>query len=576
MIEVGEGGKFCALFFCVAQCVAPARQRTILLDLKFFFLSNGEMKSPASLSSALLVALLLLVFAQVVSAGNATWSVNPVSNNWNTEINWTPATVPDGSTNTGTFGVSSQTSVSLALVLQLGGIVFNPGASAFTINVIPKFSYISIGGAGITNNSGITQNFVSDIDPARQQGLLVFANSATAGSLTLFTNHGGTVSDDGGSATLFTATSSADHGTFINNGGAVRGAIGGFVGFSATATAGNGTFTAQGGAVSGATGGVISFSDSATAADGVLTINGSAVSDASGAFLKFLDTSSAGNATIIVNNGASGSIGAFVAMENGSTGGTSRMEVFGNGSLDLSLHNAPGLTCGSIEGTGAVFLGAVNLAVGSNNLSTTFAGFIQDGGQNAGTGGSLTKIGSGTLSLTKANIYTGGTTVSEGILLLRNTAGSCTGPGQVQVNAGTLAGTGRVAGPVVVGTGIGAGAMLAPGGNGPGTFTVIKTLVFNSDASYQFELRSDNATADKVTAKGVTINSGALFAFVDLGAGTLTPGTVFTVINNTATTPITGTFSNLADGTLLTIGSNTLQANYEGGDGNDLTLAVVP
>jgi len=53
------------------------------------------------------------------------------------------------------------------------------------------------------------------------------------------------------------------------------------------------------------------------------------------------------------------------------------------------------------------------LTVGSNNLSTTFAGVIQDG-QN-GTGGSLTKIGSGTLDLTGTNIYTGNTTVNGGI-----------------------------------------------------------------------------------------------------------------------------------------------------------------
>jgi len=37
-----------------------------------------------------------------------------------------------------------------------------------------------------------------------------------------------------------------------------------------------------------------------------------------------------------------------------------------------------------------------------------------------------------------------------------------------------------------------------------------------------------------------------------------------------------GTFSNLADGAIVTIGSNTFQANYEGGDGNDLTLTVLP
>jgi len=225
------------------------------------------MKSQASFSLVLLITLFSLLLAPVVFAGNATWSLNPVNSNWNTATNWTPATVPDGPTNTGTFAVSNQTAVSLALVFQLGGIVFNPGASAFTINVKPKFSSITLSGAGITNNSGITQNFVTDLDPARTQGLIVFSNSATAGSLTLFTNHGGLVSGNGGAATLFTATSSADHGVFVNNGGAVSGAAGGFVGFSASATAGNGTFTAEGGAVAGASGGPVSFSDAATAGE---------------------------------------------------------------------------------------------------------------------------------------------------------------------------------------------------------------------------------------------------------------------------------------------------------------------
>jgi hypothetical protein len=48
------------------------------------------------------------------------------------------------------------------------------------------------------------------------------------------------------------------------------------------------------------------------------------------------------------------------------------------------------------------------------------------------------------------------------------------------------------------------------------------------------------------------------------------------VINNTAATPIAGTFSNLADGSTFTVGSNNYQVNYEGGTGNDLTLTVVP
>ena len=53
-------------------------------------------------------------------------------------------------------------------------------------------------------------------------------------------------------------------------------------------------------------------------------------------------------------------------------------------------------------------------------------------------------------------------------------------------------------------------------------------------------------------------------------------GTVFKAIDNTAAAPIAGTFVNLADGSIFTVGNNTFQASYEGGDGNDLTLTVVP
>ena len=89
-------------------------------------------------------------------------------------------------------------------------------------------------------------------------------------------------------------------------------------------------------------------------------------------------------------------------------------------------------------------------------------------------------------------------------------------------------------------------------------------------------MNSSSATADEVIANGVTINNGAQFSFSDIGSGTLTLGTVFTVINNIAATPIAGTFSNLPDGATFSSNGNTYQANYEGGDGNDLTLMVVP
>ncbi len=231
---------------------------------------------------------------------------------------------------------------------------------------------------------------------------------------------------------------------------------------------------------------------------------------------------------------------------------------------------------GSLEGSGPVFLGANALVVGGNDLSTIYSGNIQDGGNFGGTGGSLAQVGSGTLTLSGVNTYTGGTTVYGSSLFITNRHGSGTGSGNVQVDAGLLGGTGKIAGRVVVGTGSGPGAFLSPGRSAAGTLRLQKTLTFKADATYTCKLNAKKAKADQVVANGVTIESGATFSFQGTAQGTLTQGFVLTVISNTAATPISGTFSNLADGAIVSVNGNNLQASYEGGDGNDLTLTVVP
>ena len=86
---------------------------------------------------------------------------------------------------------------------------------------------------------------------------------------------------------------------------------------------------------------------------------------------------------------------------------------------------------------------------------------------------------------------------------------------------------------------------------------------------------SDTPAADRVIANGNTIR-GAQIVFDEVGNTELPPGTEFTVMRSTSSRPISGTFANLPDGGSVTVGNNTYQANYEGGDGNDLTLTVVP
>jgi len=241
--------------------------------------------------------------------------------------------------------------------------------------------------------------------------------------------------------------------------------------------------------------------------------------------------------------------------------------------LDITTHRAPGVTIGSLTGEGSVLLGANTLTIGSNNQSTTFSGVIQE------TGG-VTKSGSGTLILTGNNLYTGNTTVTGGVLQVSNKRGSGTGTGSVNINAGTLGGKGIISGAVTIGTGSGSGAFLAPaaGTNVQAMLTIQSALIFNADATYAYTFRANRnrAKADKVIASGVTINSGAMIALSGQTQGRLTTGLTLTLISNTSANPISGTFSNLPDGGIVTINGNNFQANYSGGDGNDLTLTAVP
>jgi fibronectin-binding autotransporter adhesin len=168
-------------------------------------------------------------------------------------------------------------------------------------------------------------------------------------------------------------------------------------------------------------------------------------------------------------------------------------------------------TIGSIEGTGFVFVGGTN--VGSNNLSTVFSGVID--------GGSMTKIGTGTLTLTGANVYTGGTTVNGGVLQVDNTSGSGTGTGPVTVNSGgTLSGTGKIAGNVinngVVGPGSSPGTLHVGGnysqGSG-GTLDIEIASLFSFDQLMVSGTASLGGTLD-VTLDGYTGHAGDIFTIL--------------------------------------------------------------
>jgi len=528
-------------------------------------------------------------------AGGATWSSNPVSDDWNTAANWTPNTVPNGPADVATFATSDITELVFSAIIQTNEIIFNPGASAFTLMTADS-GQLTISGTGITNNSGITQNFVTN-----NFAPIYFSGLASAGNQMVFTNRGSTASNpesgfilfleesNAGQATFinnpaevvgfgipagqmgFINNSSAANGTFICNGASVAGAYAGFLYFNDEATAGNGTFILNGGTVSGADGGYVTFYGGESTTGGgnaTFILNGGAVGGARGGNIYFYKGSQAEDATIIANSGSGGGEGGTIHFTRDSQGMGTRVELFGNGKLNISSHDGSGVTIGSLEGDGLVLLGKHNLSIGANNLPSKFAGVISQTGP-------VTKVGSGNLTLSGASTYSGGTTIRNGSLLIANMSGSATGSGLVSVQHGRLGGLGVIAGSVSVGTAAGS-SFLVPGDRKTlGILTIQGQLALSAYATYDFAINSSQAASDGVAAQGVTINSATLL-YADNGTATLPPGTVFTVISNTSADPIAGVFNNLLDGATVTIGSNTYQADYEGGDGNDLTLTVVP
>jgi autotransporter-associated beta strand protein len=177
-------------------------------------------------------------------------------------------------------------------------------------------------------------------------------------------------------------------------------------------------------------GGRIYFRNNATAAQANLTAN-------SGSSLYFQNSATAAQANLTVKSGS------MVYFQNTSSSGMARLMTDSGGTVDFSGLSSSGTTVGSISGGGSFILGNKWLETGSDQRDTEVSGVI------SGTGGSLRKVGDGTLTLSGANTYTGGTMVNGGKLRLTGSLNS-----SITVASGCeLSGTGFTSGSLILGPG---------------------------------------------------------------------------------------------------------------------------
>lgn len=229
-------------------------------------------------------------------------------------------------------------------------------------------------------------------------------------------------------------------------------------------------------------GGGLIFSNSSSAGNAAITNNN---------FLHFSGDSTAGNATLTNNNGAT----SFMFFSGNGTAGNATIINNLNSVVNFSSNGPGGTgnTAGSISGAGSYVLNGNRLTTGGNNATTTVSGVI------SGSGGQLAKAGTGTLTLSGTNTYTGATTINAGVL-----------------NVATI-GNGGVAGNLGQASNAAANLVLSGG--------TLRYTGATASTDRAFTLTAGTTSTIDVAANNLTISGASAAttgALIKIGNGTLT------------------------------------------------------
>ena len=456
-------------------------------------------------------------------------------------------------------------------VLSGGGALVKTGSGNLTLTGANTYSGgTTVAGGTLTGTTTSLQgNIVNNATVAFDQGI----NGTYAGNMS---GSGGLVKNGAGMVIL-AGTNSYSGGTTVN-GGVLQLGVGVSLAAGSALTVNGGTFDLNGnnqtvGALSGSGGAIALGSGTLTASSADNTTLASVISG-SGSFVKqgsgMLTLTGASSYTggTTVNEGTL-QLGAGGALASGGV-----LTVNG-GAFDL---NGISQSVGALSGSGGL------IALGGGTLTTNSASNTVLASAITGSG-SFVKQGSGTLILTGVNSYAGGTTVSGGILQGNTAAlqGSIVNNATVVFNqatngtyAGAMSGNGAL---VKTGTGnltlTGAnsytGGTTVSDGTLTGNTTSLQgnivnnaTVVFDQGVSdgavlgYNAQLRSNSFLGSNANGTG----SGAP---PYIGAGTLTIGGANTYAGSALTDiygrAMSSTQAITGAGTLILSGTNT----YSGG-----------